>query len=347
MPPTAGLLLVVAAAIRLGVLAVPMPFDAEASSGRAIGTTLRLVSAAASLALLSRIPPLGLASSFTPLLLAVCAVVALQAGWTWLRATDDLAARLSWIIGLASLSLACALRGNPRGTAAWGVSLVLVGGTLFLSAIQQAWLNRILLIGAWTLSALPFSLTASAWRSEGGVLDLFLPAFIVAQALLIAGFVRHAYSPSIRATWASQPAWVKRAYPAGILLLLAIQVLLGLWGWAGTLQFGMWIAGSVATILSLGFLWVNSRMPALNVTATYGPSAASSWAWDRLLAVLKRIYSALGSTVRVITRVLEGEAGAGLRVACATAPRSQSGSCQSVPLGDRRVTGIWGPLWCE
>jgi hypothetical protein len=309
MPPGAGLLLLVAAAMRLGVLAVPLPYDTATSLGRGIGTTLRLVSAAASLVLLSRIPPLSLASSFTPLLLIVCAVVALRAGWMWLRAPDDIVGRQSWIIGLASLSLASALRGNPLGAAAWGVALILAGGTLFLSSVQETWLNRLLLIGAWTLSALPFSLTSAVWRNGGGALDLVLPAFIVAQALLIAGFVRHASRPSIEVTLASQPAWVKRAYPAGILLLLVLQILLGLWGREGALQVGMWTAGAVASILSLGFLWALSRTPALNLSTVHAPAAASNWVRDRLLALIKGIYLALSSMVQMITRVLESEAG--------------------------------------
>jgi len=69
----------------------------------------------------------------------------------WLRAPDELTGRPFWIIGLASLAMASALHGNPAGATAWGVALILAGGMVFLASAQQIWLNRILLVGAWTI----------------------------------------------------------------------------------------------------------------------------------------------------------------------------------------------------
>jgi hypothetical protein len=46
----------------------------------------------------------------------------------WLRAPDELTARPFWLISLASLAMASALRGNPVGAVAWSCALVLSGG---------------------------------------------------------------------------------------------------------------------------------------------------------------------------------------------------------------------------
>src|SRR5258706_4150316 len=54
--PSAGLYLVVAAGLRLGVLPLHLPYSAESSLRRGFGTSLRLISAASSLVLLSHIP---------------------------------------------------------------------------------------------------------------------------------------------------------------------------------------------------------------------------------------------------------------------------------------------------
>ncbi len=43
MPPQAGLLLIVAAGLRLGVLPVHLPYNSESSLRRGLGTMLRLV----------------------------------------------------------------------------------------------------------------------------------------------------------------------------------------------------------------------------------------------------------------------------------------------------------------
>ena len=187
IPAGAGGFLVIAAGLRLGVLPLHLPYSSESSLRRGFGTLLRLVSAASSLILLAHVPA-GSSTSFTPFLTAFAIGAAIYGGWMWLRAPDELTGRPYWIIGLAALSVTAALSGNPLGAVAWGCALILVGGALFLASVQQVWLNRVLLVGVWSLSALPFSLTAGAWLGD---LGFFTPLVTAAQALLVAGFVRH------------------------------------------------------------------------------------------------------------------------------------------------------------
>ncbi len=309
MPSQAGLLVLAAAGLRLGVLPVHLPYGSLSSLRRGVGTTLRLVSAAANLVVLSRIPPADLGSPFTLLLLLLSAAAALYGGWMWLRAPDELAGRPLWIIGIAGLAVGTALRGSPAGATAWGTALLLAGGALFLSSVQQIWINRLLLIGVWAVSSLPFSLTAVGWQNSAGVLDLILPAFIVAQAFLIAGYVRHALRPSARASLESQPVWAKSIYPAGIGLLLFVQLLLGWWGWDGALQIGAWVAGLVAVFLTLGLLWAIPRFPILNPIPAHWLQPASASRLDRLYQNLGGSYRWLGRVSQTLSDILEGEAG--------------------------------------
>jgi len=178
----------------------------------------------------------SLSSGLTLFLTGFAVIAALYGGWMWLRAPDELTGRPYWIIGLAALSIISALSGNH-----WARSHGLRPHSRRRRALPRigpaAWTNRALLIGAWSLSSLPFSLTASAWL---GKLGLFIPLVIAAQALIIAGFIRHALRPSGRDTLESQPRWARAVYPAGIFLLLAIQLVLGLFGWDGALQIGAW-----------------------------------------------------------------------------------------------------------
>jgi hypothetical protein len=166
MPPGSGIFLVLAAGLRLGVLPLHLPYSSESTLRRGFGTSLRLVGAASSLVLLGRVPVGSLDSFFTPILMMLAIVAGIYGGWMWLRAPDELNGRPYWIIGLASLSVISALSGNPLGAVAWGTALILVGGALFLASVQHLWLNRMMFIGAWGLSALPFSLTASAWLEK-------------------------------------------------------------------------------------------------------------------------------------------------------------------------------------
>jgi hypothetical protein len=309
MPPQAGLLLLAAAGLRLGVLPLHLPYGSEPVLRRGTGTTLRLVTAASSLALLARIPATDLPSLVTVVLLILSTVAALYGSWMWMRAPDELAGRPFWLIGLGALAVASALGGNPRGATAWGTALILAGGTIFLASVQQVWLNRTLLIGAWALSALPFSLTATGWVTSSGALLLLLPALLVSQALIITGFVRHALRSSTRASLESQPIWAKSVYPAGLGLLLAAQLLLGFWGWDGALQIGAWPAGLAASILTLGLLWATPRFPILNPARAHWVQPTSISRLDQLYQNLWTLYRAAGRFSQTIADTLEGEGG--------------------------------------
>ncbi len=305
IPQSAGVFLVIAAGLRLGVIPLHLPYSSESTLRRGFGTTLRLISAASSLVLLAHVP-VGSSTTFTPFLLVFAVIAALYGGWMWLRAPDELTGRPYWIIGLAALSVTSALSGNPLGAVAWGCALILVGGALFLASVQQAWLNRALLAGAWSLSALPFSLTASAWI---GNLGFFIPFVIAAQALLAAGFIRHALRPSGRDSLESQPGWTRTVYPAGILLLIICQLLLGFIGWGGALQIGAWLQATIASLLTFGLVWATPRFRILNPIRAHWIKNPAATRMDDIYGSVWTVYRLLGRISQAINVTLEGEGG--------------------------------------
>jgi hypothetical protein len=244
-------------------------------------------------------------SALTPFLLGLAVIAALYGGWMWLRAPDELTGRPFWVISLASLSVISALSGNPLGAVAWGCALILVGGSLFLASAQQAWVDRAVLVGVWSLSSLPFSLTASVWL---GSLGFFTPFVIVAQALLMAGFVRQVVRSTVRASLDSQPGWANKIYPAGIILLVAFQLFLGFVGWDGALQVGAWLQALITSILALGLVWATPRLHILNPIRAHwvSPTAAGV---DAIYSGLWAIYHVLRRISQTITDTLEGEGG--------------------------------------
>ncbi len=300
-----GLYLVIAAGLRLGVLPLHLPYSSESTVRRGFGTALRLISAASSLVLLSHVPAGSLSSALTPFLTSLGIIAAIYGGWMWLRAPDELTGRPYWIISLAALSIISALSGNPLGVVAWGCALVLVGGALFLSSVQNIWLNRALLVGVWSLSSLPFSLTASAWL---GNLSFFIPFVIVAQALLIAGFVRHALRPGGRDSLDTQESWTRSVYPAGIILLVALQLVLGWIGWDGALQVGAWLQAIIASLLTFGLVWATPRFRILNPIRAHWVSSTIS-RMDNAYQGLWAIYRLLARISTAIITTLEGESG--------------------------------------
>jgi hypothetical protein len=289
----------------MGVLPLHLPYSTGSALRRGFGTSLRLVSAASSLALLSHIPEASLTSWVAPFLLAFVIIAGLYGGWMWLRAADELSGRPYWIISLAALSMASALSGNPAGSVAWGCSLVLAGGALFLTSIQNLWVNRALLIGIFAMSTLPFSLTASAWQNTPG---LFFPLVALAQALILAGYIRHVLRTSGRESFEAQPVWTNTIYPAGIGLLILMELLLGLIGWDGARQTGALLLAITASVLTFGLFWATPRFGIFNPVRTNRAGSTSS-AETGGYGFLWGIYQFVSQISSTISNTLEGNGG--------------------------------------
>ena len=308
VPARPGLYLLLAAGLRLGVLPLHLPYRQENSLRRGLGTSLRLVSAASSLALLSRIPPAALNTRLTPYLLVLAAVAALYSGWMWLRASDELLGRPFWILGMASLAVASSLRANPTGSTAWGVTLILAGGLLFLYSSRQRSLMVLPLLALWGLTALPFSPTASAWLTGDRSAWLLLLPFLPAQALLLAGYLRHSLHPG-ETSFESQARWAKLIYPTGLLLPLTGLLLLGMLGWNGARQFGLVWAGPVVVLLAAGFAVLALRVLIHRRPAAVPGQWTELFRLNWLLRLLAGLFRTLESIASLLTSLLEGDGG--------------------------------------
>lgn len=308
-PPQAGLYLILAAGLRLGVLPLHLPYASESAIRRGFGSTLRLISAASSLILLARIPSGSVISVFTPFLLMLAALAAIYGGWMWLRSPDELTARPFWLIGLASLAMASALRGNSVGAAAWGCALLLSGGVLFLSSVHHIWLSRALWVGMWGISALPFSITATGWASTVPSFWPVWPFLLLAQALLLAGYLRHAMRPTLRTNLETLDRATQYLYPSGIGMLLIAVLALGLWGWDGALKFGAWLPSLFGVLLGVAVIWLSPRLRVLTpFRAHWIRPAATSW-MDWLFRGLWGLYRQVGNLSNAFSAILEGDGG--------------------------------------
>ena len=308
IPPGTGIFLLIAAGLRLGVLPLHLPYQKDNVVRRGFGTALRLVAAASSLALLARVPAPALKSALTPYLLILAAVAGLYAGWMWLRSSDEILGRPFWIVGFASLAVAESLRGNPAGSAGWGIALILCGGILFLFSARRRSILWLPFLGLWAFSSLPFSLTGPAWQAGNNISGIFIIPFLPAQALLMAGFIRHVLNPG-ETSLESQEKWVKVIYPTGLLILLAVALLLGFWGWAGARSIGSWWLAILVILLAAGFTILALRVLVRVPTGTSSGHWTQIFRLDRFYSVLDALYNFFRRIADIITGSLEGDGG--------------------------------------
>ncbi len=306
-----ALFLFLAAGLRLGVLPLHLTYRSEPALRRGMGTVLRLAVASSSLVVLARIP-VGLLGTQAALVLQVFLSLALlYAAWKWLRAPGELSGRPYWMIGLGALSLLAALRGNPAGSVAWGASLVLHGGLVFLYASRQRGLTLAISATMIAFLSLPFTLTASTWQGQSAFEWVFWPFVVAGQVMLTLGFARHLWRNS-ESELQDMPRWAQSAYPLGLLVLAATILLLGLWGWAGALQVGLWPVGLAVGLIStliLAAWWRIDRLSAPLPESEGGKSfsaAQSSFSYEsRLARALESLASLLWSLYRVARRLVD------------------------------------------
>lgn len=262
IPARASLLLVIAAGLRLGILPLHVPFFQELPIRRGLGTMSRLVPAASSLILLVRTAE-GLSTPIESFvltgLLGLAALAGLFGSLSWFLAEDELDGRPSWILGVASLAVASAVRAQPMTSLAWGLSTLFSGGLLFLTSIHDRRLLWISLLGLLGFSALPYT---PAWNGAmlfSAPFHPMLVVFFINLALLLAGYARHALQPG--PTFEGVERWVWLMYPFGLILLPLTQFSIGWWMDAGSNQgsFLSWIIGPASVALTAFIMFLGYR----------------------------------------------------------------------------------------
>jgi len=319
-PQASAVFLLIAAGLRLGVLPLHLPYSAEVPLRRGLGTILRLASPASSLVLLAHLPPNVVPPEYSPFLLIFSALAGLYGAAMWAGSADEISGRPYWMIALAGLCVASSIRGYPQSTLAWGIALVLTGGVLFLYTARERLTGFPLAISLLAFSGLPFTPAANGWKG------LVIPPinapdfiFLLAHALIMIGFIRHAQRPADPLS--PMERWIQVLYPFGLYFLAANAWLLLLLGLPGTLTSGVWWASILSALLTLGYVvyfWrYRSRIPTERFERIWVVIIARRA--GRLLSAVLRLdwlYIFLGALLRVfqsvlqgVTTILEGEGG--------------------------------------
>jgi hypothetical protein len=313
--PQVGLTLLLAAGLRLGVLPLYLPYSRELPMRRGLGTVLRFVSPAASLALLNHLPDLVIPYQWAVFLSGLTALAALYGAGMFLASRNELDGRPYWLIALASFAIACVVRGRSSPSLAWGTAMLLSGSLLFLHSFRYRFFFLLPLVGFIGLTGVPFTPSAFGWPGlvvfPFNLLDMI---FIASHVLILLGYLRHTLRPETAAEITDRWVWV--VYPVGMLLIVAAQWLIGVDGWPTAVSGDAWWAG----LVSLGGA-------ALLAAIFRGPFAGRPRGWmqvvrDRLGGPLGRvfrldwayqvifgIYGMLERVVRLVVLVVDGDGG--------------------------------------
>lgn len=317
---SAGLLLLLAVGLRLGVLPLHLAFPSEPRMRRGLGSVVRLVANASSLALLAHLPPTVVSGEVANILLPLVLLAAFYGASVWALSRDELTGRSLSLLAVAAMAVACVLRGEPAASVAWGSIYLLCGALLFFYSARSRRLLAIPAVGLLTLSGLPFTPVSPGWPGVSlGQVDLYGMAFALVWGLLLVGYVRHSLRPG--EDLAGLDRWMQSVYPAGLAILpISAWILFILNGNFLALPPGWWF-GVVAFVLAAGIqaLRMLRRQPALEDGQ---PKPMSLVVRERVLTGLETFfrfewlyglfwlaYRLVQKGIRNLTVILEGEGG--------------------------------------
>lgn len=294
-----ALYLALVVALRLGVLPLHLPYPRESLLRRGFGTQLRVVSVVSALVLIGYLP--SIATSLLWWIAVPVWITALLAAWNWLVTPNVLDGRVFWMIAGGALCILTAIVGDRDGSVAWGILTLMAGSLLFLLAFDHPLLRVVALMGWWALSALPYSLTATAAPGYPIVLRL---GIAVVQFLLALGYLIHWQEK--RPGWQEQPTWVRNTHFVGILILSVHLLILGLRRPFSPIE-------AVLAFFSAVLVWVifafRRRLSFLRPSGIHWIRPSIS-AWTRISEqLLKGPFHLLEQLFQGLDRLLEGPSG--------------------------------------
>lgn len=308
IPPEASVYLLLAAGLRLGVLPLHLPRVKGPPLRRGFGSMLRLAPAASSLVLLSRAAAIGVPQEYQVYLLALAGLAVLYGSLGWLTAADELMGRPFWVLGMAALAVASAVKGQPQASQAWGLACILSGGLLFLSSARYRGLLVIFLLGGLGMTALPYTPAWDGAYLYTAPMDLFLLIYLVGHAILLAGFLRHSLGESTDLSLSER--WVRSVYPFGLGLLPLGHLFIA---WRTPLPesstgiYSEWWAGVAAIAITALIVYVGQNE--IHMPRRIAPL------WDRMFSLgwisslTWGVYRSIGRFISILTNIAEGEGG--------------------------------------
>jgi hypothetical protein len=312
MSQQAGLFLLLAAALRLGVIYFGGTFRREFPFRRGLGTILRLVPAGSSLMLLSRTAEAGVPASSVTFLLVITIFVAILAGISWLSANDELDGQPFWILGMATFSVASAVRGQSEASLAWGIAAIFSGGLLFLYSVRYRYLMALLIIGLLGFSGLPLTPLWNGMRLYAPPYSPLPLLFLIPHAMLLAGYLWHALREGQK--FIGVERWIKVIYPWGLSLLPLVYIIVGSWGQLSLVQlewsrmFLSLILPSIATLGLAALIFMGLRM-GLTVPSSVNSIIVTIFSLNWLRPILWSGFRTMGVIFSFLNIVLEGEGG--------------------------------------
>lgn len=308
---TSGLL-ILAVCVRIGLIPnTPiLPFQLPQQTG--YGALLRLVTTSANFPLLVKAAVSGGEPQLQNFLWIWTGLTALLSAFSWFSSTDIRSGRHYWVIALSCLVIASAINAQPLAVMAWGWTLILPGGLILVSNDRNRWLRALFILGILAMLGLPYSPSWFGWLLFSGNFHIGWLMLLVAQSLVIAGYLIHVLKKSdpTRTT----EGWTRWIFAWGLFLIILTTYLLSYWSLQGSLGIAeqnppLLMSWPVLVILILLLLiWLGDRYIPSKVKDSFS-GISEKLSFGIILKPLWSFFFLIRRGLLFISRILESQSG--------------------------------------
>lgn len=323
MQPTASVLFLIAAGLRLGVFPLNLPYLDSPALRRGTGTLFRLMPAASALVLIAHLPSdlLVFNQNLVNLVQVITLIAAFYSSVMWLTRPDPYEARPYWMVAFSSFAIQSVLNGHPESSRVWGLALLLSGSLLFLFNPPIRRIRYLPLLGLLGFFGLPYTFAASGWVGLlSDTLNFTSVVMIITHAFMVLGYIRFIVEADSSVTGLEKYARI--TFPLGLVTLIQTILILGLIGWPGVLTLGNLYGslGSLALVIIGGLVsWrfgfhlrADVQPPSFplyrlltTILGFFRNVLSLSW----ISALARRFYSSLSGLSVFFSQILEGDGG--------------------------------------
>jgi hypothetical protein len=304
LPPQASLILLIAGGIRLGLAPPNAPLPGVVQH-RSLNTLLQLTTAAASLAVMVRLPSPTPGSPILTGMIVLTICAGLYGSLAWLGARNEAQGLPFFILGIAALASGSALNAQPQAGISWSMALLLGGGLSGLFSVRRRWLAPLLLLEFVWISGLPFTPTWVGMNLYEGSF-FAAPFYMAIHAALLFGFLKHGLRPETESQ--DLERWVWLLYPWGLAILPIVHFLIN---WVNAAPVPG-LLPSLAALLVVGsvalLIFIQRRRPlSIPIAAQQRLVRLLSFGW--FYRALWSLYYYLRRFFALVNTLLEGQAG--------------------------------------
>ena len=263
LSPIAGFPILLGIGLRLGLYPIHLTYPENSTIRRSQGNLFRFIPAVSSLVLLTRIPKQTFGFEYLAIIKVLTFIAACYGLIRFFSEKRELDSRSFWVMVLSSFAILSTINGEPFSSTTWGVGMILLGGALFLHDSQTKFIKVLLMFGIFLFTGIPFTPNASGLSGLVGAENIIDEIFsLILFLILLGGLAKRIMNKP--ALPEGQERIVYLTFPLSILLLILSYIIIGIFGWPGSLSMGAWraviIGAGIFILVLLVYIKYSSRL---------------------------------------------------------------------------------------